>query len=552
MKKTNTGFFIKLLPITMAVFALSTFNVRADDIENKARQFDDILSESSENKSQSSKNELAEQIRRQREAIEARENAAVAESKTKGALVSGQNACDMGLRKCMQDKCGSDFTKCALDGDTILGDKMNSCRRDITCTGEEFKLFTNEIKEDLAMNVKLSSYTKVIDCGNQYNNCIQTECGATFNKCLGKSAGDRAVDKCSTIAKNCAEQDSGMVARIGTVFGKLRENAEKEVKADEERMYKLRDLMRAQCTRLGAAFDERSFDCVYTVNFFAGDDQRIPKATRKRYAGDTFVCMQEWFGINVTTYKENAYRETRAQSAASSAMLGSGLGTAAGLISSGAIDRALKTQKAKKDYKKECKSQGGKLKDGECVQKGDKGYDKIKPEDEDKDNSKAEAKAECKENGGTWILGKCKGKKNNSDESSDEDEATATEESADSSDDASEDEPLSEEELERRREYEEELADDDLESAQDEAQRMADENEHPTTLKAPIDKPAAVKAEDVKINVKIPDKKLTTKDKMKINNAKTRQKVQANNAKIKEGAKEFGAKLKDAFTIKKK
>nr|MBQ0091434.1 hypothetical protein [Candidatus Enterousia merdequi] len=69
----------------------------------------------------------------------------------------------------------------------------------------------------------------------------------------------------------------------------------------------------------------------------------------KRYAGDTFVCMQEWFGVNVTTFKENAYRETRAQTAASSAMLGSGLGTALGTITSGAMGRALDTQKAKKE-----------------------------------------------------------------------------------------------------------------------------------------------------------------------------------------------------------
>ena len=88
--------------------------------------------------------------------------------------------------------------------------------------------------------------------------------------------------------------------------------------------------------------------------------------TRKLYAGDTFICTQEWFGTNVTTFKENAYRETRSQTAASSAMLGSGLGTAAGLISSGAIGRALETQQAKKDLKSECTAQGGTLKNGEC------------------------------------------------------------------------------------------------------------------------------------------------------------------------------------------
>ena len=140
--------------------------------------------------------------------------------------------------------------------------------------------------------------------------------------------------------------------------------------------------MTSACKKLGAAFDERSFDCVYTVNFFAGSNQSSPMASRKRYAGDTFVCMQEWFGTNVTTFKENAYRETRSQTAASSAMLGSGVGTAAGLISSGAIGRAVETQKAKKDLKKECEAQDMKLKNGECVADDD---DKDEEEDEDEE-----------------------------------------------------------------------------------------------------------------------------------------------------------------------
>ena len=352
-------------------------------IENKSSQFADALSATTSATSNASKNDLAEQIRKQREAIEARENANAFATSQKTALKSGQNACDMGLRKCMQEKCGSDFSKCALDGDTMFGDKLNLCRRDLTCSGEEFRLFTTEIKADRDMNAKLSSYTKTIECGNTYNDCIQKECGATFNKCLGKAAADKAIKTCETLAKNCTEQDSGLSSRVGTVIGRLRENAEKEIKTDEERMYKLRDLMSSQCKRLGAMFDERSFDCVYTVNFFAGEDQSTPKASRKAYAGNSFVCMQEWFGINVTTYKENAFRETRAQTAASSAMLGSGVGTAAGLITSGAIGRSLETQKAKKEAKNECESQGGKFKGGKCVGAGEDSEDSSSAGDDE-------------------------------------------------------------------------------------------------------------------------------------------------------------------------
>ena len=336
-------------------------------ITNRSSEFDVAVSSVLESASED--NSFAEQIRKQRAALAASDASQSSQNAQKNALATNSNTCDSDLRKCMMKKCGNDFTKCALDGATIFGDKLNACRRDTECTGEEFRLFTAEIQADRDMNVRLASFDGVINCGNQYNACIVNECGTTYNKCLGKKYADAAIQKCATIAKECTESDSGLANRFGTAIGKLRENAEKEVKKDEERMYALRDMMSTNCRKLGAMFDERSFDCVFTVNFFAGKDQSVPMASRKRYAGDTFVCMQEWFGINVTTYKENAYRETRAQTGASSAMLGSGVGTAVGLITSGAIDRSLKTQKAKKDLKKECKSFGGTVKDGKCVNK---------------------------------------------------------------------------------------------------------------------------------------------------------------------------------------
>lgn len=329
-------------------------------IENKSSNFESAINaEIGFSDSSSNNSEFAEQIRKQRAAAEARDSLNIVDTNQKSGLKNGKNACDGGLRECMQKICGKDFTKCATDGDTDFGDKLNKCRRETECTGHEFQLFTTEIKADRDFNVRMSSYQSVIDCGNSYNLCIQNECGATFGKCLGKTAADNAMNKCATIAKNCMEQDSGLSARFGSVIGRLREDAEKDVKADEERMYTLRDLMSEQCKRLGAMFDERSFDCVFTVNFFAGENQDKPTASRKRYAGDTFVCTQEWFGTNVTTFKENAYRETRAQTAASSAMLGSGVGTAAGLITSGAMGRSIDAAKAKKELKKEEKADKG-------------------------------------------------------------------------------------------------------------------------------------------------------------------------------------------------
>ena len=336
-------------------------------VTNKSNQFQNTVFEYAESLTED--NAFAEQIRKQRDALALSEATSAAKTSLQNSLSTNSNTCDASLRKCMMNACGKDFTKCATDGDTTFGDKLNKCRRDTECTGEEFNLFTKEIKEDRDTNVRLASYNAIIDCGNNYNACIIKECGTTYTKCLGKKNADAAVQKCSNIALECRDTDSGLASRFGTAIGKLRENAEIDVKRDEERLYALRDLMAKQCKSLGATFDERSFDCVHTVNFFAGTNQSTPMASRKAYAGDSFVCMQEWFGVNATTFKENAYRETRSQTAASSAMLGSGLGTAAGIVSSGALDRALDTQKSKKALKEECEKQGKELKDGKCIEK---------------------------------------------------------------------------------------------------------------------------------------------------------------------------------------
>ena len=157
--------------------------------------------------------------------------------------------------------------------------------------------------------------------------------------------------------------------------------------------------MGAACKTLGAMFDERTLDCVYTVNFYAGDKSTL-FASKKAYAGSTFNCDQNWFGIDVTTFKENAYRLTRSQTAASSAMLGSGVGTAVGSITSGALNRALDRQKAEKALKK-AKDEG------------------KSSEEEDSDNSKDEEdnsdEKECTKDencgaGQTCTNGKCKAK----------------------------------------------------------------------------------------------------------------------------------------------
>ena len=316
-------------------------------VNNKTSMFQDVMSEMGASATDTSNNELADAIRRQRALLDAAENTT---QNTGGISMGSAAACDSALRKCMAEKCGNDFSKCANDSSTIWGQKIDGCRAKTKCTGHEYSLIAPEILADRDMNVRMSHYNSVINCGNKYNDCIFTQCGKTLNKCLSKKDGDNAVSKCASIANECKAMDNGLASRVMTVFGDLRKIATEQVKKDEARLAELRKLMRDQCNRLGAMFDERTLDCVYTVNFFSGEDNTL-MASKKLYSGDTFQCTPNWFGVDITTYIENAQRATRAQTSASAAALGAGLGTAAGLASSGAIGRALKTQNAEKAVK---------------------------------------------------------------------------------------------------------------------------------------------------------------------------------------------------------
>lgn len=328
-------------------------------VANKASQFDDLMSDDDVYDALVNDDALAKSIREQRDALRAKEIS----NETTGILntqqTSMKNECDTKLRACMQQKCGNDFTKCSGDSEGVWGNKMDTCRRNLSCTGEEYKLFATEIKADRDANMELSLYNSIISCGDRYNDCIVSQCGQTFSKCLGKASGDRAIQKCKSIANDCTEADSGLASRAMSVFGSLRSDAEKDVARNEARLHELRDLMRDTCKRLGANFDDRTLDCIYTINFRAGEDNAV-QASRKAYAGTTFTCTPDWFGVDVTTYMENAFRLTRAQTSATSAIMGSGIGLGVGAITSGAIGRSIDTAKAENDlYKKLCDNTKG-------------------------------------------------------------------------------------------------------------------------------------------------------------------------------------------------
>ena len=334
-------------------------NTSAQTIQDKSSVFGTQIS------SESDDTALADQIRAQRNARDAADMRNNASTQINSG--TSQITCDNALRKCIESQCGAKYTKCATDSDTTFSDKLNACRKNTTCTAHEFNVFTNEIKADKSHQVLLAQYTATIDCGNRYNDCIISKCGTHFNKCLGKTSGDRAIADCKQIATECNTYDSGLTSRIGSVFATLRTNAQEQIRRDEQRLYALRDQMRRVCESLGAMFDDRTLDCVFTANLYSGDNYNTPVASKKLYAGSVFDCTPDWFGIDITTFKENAYRLTRAQSTASAAMLGSGLGIAAGAITSGAIDRAVTSQEALDKLKTLCDRVGGDVQDGKCV-----------------------------------------------------------------------------------------------------------------------------------------------------------------------------------------
>ena len=107
-------------------------------IENKTSQFDIVLnSYGASTGEDTSSSELEALIRQQRAALDTQDSLNL----TTNYFQQGNNTCDLDLRKCMQNKCGDDFTGCSGDTDTSWGNKMDSCRRDTECTGEEFSAF---------------------------------------------------------------------------------------------------------------------------------------------------------------------------------------------------------------------------------------------------------------------------------------------------------------------------------------------------------------------------------------------------------------------------
>ncbi len=265
---------------------------------------------------------------------------------TNATIPDTADKCYTALNTCIMEKCGTDYSKCANDSTAQFDAKMTACRGKSECSGREYELMAAEILADRDANRIIGTYETIVNAGNEYKDCIVGKCGPTFQSCLGTTDGNNAIAKCKSIATKYESYDNGLAARMMTVFSNLRTDAEEKIALDEQSLYDLRDQMRAHCEQMGAGFDDRSLSCVFSIDFIAGEDSTI-FASKKAMAGSTFICEPDWFGIDITTFRENVYRHIRSQSAATAGMLGAGVGIAGGAISSGAIGRAIETTKAK-------------------------------------------------------------------------------------------------------------------------------------------------------------------------------------------------------------
>lgn len=289
--------------------------------------------------------------------------------------------CDNDLRNCMAEKCGDmQFSKCANDADVDWGHKIDSCRRNTKCTGTEFAALSVEIKADRDQARVLSGFGGVIKCGTRYNNCIRDICGnnqytacigrgnpaatcaknfaSIYEKCWAKAGGDKAVAACDVEFKKCEASDSGLRSRAMELFSGLRVMSEKNIVKWEKELYDMKDSMANMCKMSLGILDERAMNCVYTVELFADDDGKSTQFASKKIAGgDNYMCVPEWFGVDITTFMENAFRATRSATSASSAVMGMGAGMVVGGITSGAFGRAIERQQSEKEL---CETQNGK------------------------------------------------------------------------------------------------------------------------------------------------------------------------------------------------
>ncbi|MCL2538515.1 MAG: OmpA family protein [Alphaproteobacteria bacterium] len=365
--------------------------VAGPDLENRAAAFSAMMSDTNAATRSGNDDAMARRIQEQRAAIAAGEASSAATANIAAMTGTGRgNACDNALRECMSAECGNDFTKCALDGDQVWGRKIDICARNANCSGRELTIFAAEIKSDRDMNALLGRFTEIKECGDNYRACIFRACGGRgLSRCLSKSGGDRAIADCEQVYRGCQSADNGLRARAMELFASVRVDAERDVARLEQRLYAIREQMQNECRAMRGTLDTRSLECVFSVEFMVGGST-TPFASRNIGAGMTYQCSEDWFGVDVTTFREHAAAITREQAGRRAELVGAGLGMAAGALASGVVGRGLETNKARREVDRaknqtmaeldkatpqtraltnaDCERDGLVLRNGECIE----------------------------------------------------------------------------------------------------------------------------------------------------------------------------------------
>ncbi|MDR1697248.1 MAG: hypothetical protein LBR41_03475 [Rickettsiales bacterium] len=265
---------------------------------------------------------------------------------TGGAITSARSTCDADLRGCMIGLCGDDtYSKCWTDNSIEWNRKMTSCRAKSKCTTAEFDIIAPEFILDRDQFSSDSSFTIRTTCNINHNNCILQNCGRELKDCQNEAGQNRALAACP-ISRECEMVDNGMVGRSRSLFAALRIDYNEEQFANRQRMRELVDIMRNECAAQKGSYDEEGMTCVYSVELAAnvyqnmvdrgrvdmGQANMVTLASRKLYAAAVYQCTEDWFGVDISTYMENAERRTANDRIAYNSALASGLAGAAGTV----------------------------------------------------------------------------------------------------------------------------------------------------------------------------------------------------------------------------
>jgi len=277
----------------------------------------------------------------------------VSEQQWVAGTAAAVSTCESAMRTCMANACGENFANCANDSELEWGRRLERCGRDANCSGREARLFGQMMRNDRDTASALGNFNSVRNCANRYNQCILRECGGrSFSRCLSRNGGDAAIRACASIFNECRAMDNGLQTRTLEKFAALRSGAERNIAMWETELRNLLSQMEAECIRTGGMFDQRSLNCLFNVELHTrASEIQVPGggtllASRTLNAGTEFMCTPGFFGLDVTTHLENLANHARGQAAAVYGFAGAGVGTATGLVTSGAIGRATERHQA--------------------------------------------------------------------------------------------------------------------------------------------------------------------------------------------------------------